>query len=211
MARKLKTFVTTIGFFEQAVAAPSMKPALDAWGVTQNLFQQGFAKESDDPKIISAATAQPGVVVKRAVGSKGDFAEDAELPASLPAKRLSARGGAKPKASKPKTKQARNAPTPSKDAARAQMLAYEKALAKQARERDRERERRAAAQARDSERRALAVRKTQALFDQAQKRHQAKKDVLERQMEVARRKIDAELKRWRDQKAMLDERLGQSR
>jgi colicin import membrane protein len=32
MARKLKTFVTSQGFFDLAIAAPSMKAALAAWG-----------------------------------------------------------------------------------------------------------------------------------------------------------------------------------
>ena len=32
MARKLKTFTTSIGFFDLAIAAPSMKAALEAWG-----------------------------------------------------------------------------------------------------------------------------------------------------------------------------------
>jgi hypothetical protein len=32
MARKLKTYQTSLGFFDQAIAAPSMKAALEAWG-----------------------------------------------------------------------------------------------------------------------------------------------------------------------------------
>jgi hypothetical protein len=31
MARKLKTYQTSTGFFEQAIAAPSMKAELEAW------------------------------------------------------------------------------------------------------------------------------------------------------------------------------------
>jgi len=30
MARKLKTYITNLGFFELAIAAPSMKAALEA-------------------------------------------------------------------------------------------------------------------------------------------------------------------------------------
>jgi colicin import membrane protein len=65
MARALKTFFTNLGFFELAIAAPSMKAALEAWGMGHNAFQHGFAKQTDDPKIIAAAIAQPGVVLKR--------------------------------------------------------------------------------------------------------------------------------------------------
>jgi hypothetical protein len=32
MARKLKTYQTSLGFFDLAMAAPSMKAALEAWG-----------------------------------------------------------------------------------------------------------------------------------------------------------------------------------
>ena len=71
MARKLKTFTTSAGFFDLAVAAPSMKAALEAWGSKNNLFQHGFAKVSEDPKIVAATMAHPGVVLRRPVGSTG--------------------------------------------------------------------------------------------------------------------------------------------
>ena len=49
MARKLKTYQTSLGFFDLAVAAPSMKAALEAWGADSNLFHQGAARQSEDP------------------------------------------------------------------------------------------------------------------------------------------------------------------
>ena len=84
MARKLKTYQTSLGFFDLAIAAPSMKAALQAWGSETNLFQQGFAKETDDPAIVAATLAKPGVVLRRPVGSDGAFSEHAELPKELP-------------------------------------------------------------------------------------------------------------------------------
>jgi hypothetical protein len=81
--RKLKTYQTSLGFFDLAIAAPSMKAALEAWGADSNLFHQGAAKESDDPDIIAATMAKPGVVLKRPVGSNGRFGERAELPTEL--------------------------------------------------------------------------------------------------------------------------------
>ena len=83
MARKLKTYQTSLGFFDQAIAAPSMKAALEAWGADSNLFHQGAAKESDDPDVIAATMKKPGVVLKRPVGSDGPFSEHAELPTDL--------------------------------------------------------------------------------------------------------------------------------
>jgi hypothetical protein len=41
MARKLKTYQTSQGFFDLAIAVPSMKAALEAWGANSNLFHQG--------------------------------------------------------------------------------------------------------------------------------------------------------------------------
>jgi hypothetical protein len=32
MPRKLKTYQTSVGFYDLAIAAPSMKGALEAWG-----------------------------------------------------------------------------------------------------------------------------------------------------------------------------------
>src|SRR3954464_3506775 len=80
MARKLKTYQTSLGFFDQAIAAPSMKAALEGWGADSNLFHQGAAKESHDPDVIAATMAKPGIVLRRAVGSDGSFNEHAEVP-----------------------------------------------------------------------------------------------------------------------------------
>src|SRR3954449_6936893 len=73
MARKLKTYQTSLGFFDQAIAAPSMKAALEAWGADSNLFHQGAAKESHDPDVIAATMAKPGVVLRRPVGTDRPF------------------------------------------------------------------------------------------------------------------------------------------
>src|SRR5215204_2688936 len=83
MARKLKTYQTSLGFFDQAIAAPSMKAALEAWGADSNLFHQGAATESHDPDVIATTTAKSGVVLRRPVGTDRPFSEHAELPTDL--------------------------------------------------------------------------------------------------------------------------------
>src|SRR5215831_8405290 len=83
MSRKLKTYQTSLGFFDLAVAAPSMKAALQAWGTDRNLFHDGVAKQSEDPDVIAATMAAPGVVLKRSVGSNAPFKERAELPTNI--------------------------------------------------------------------------------------------------------------------------------
>src|SRR6266487_1215115 len=83
MARKLKTYLTSLGFFDLAIAAPSMKAALEAWGADSNLFHQGAAKESHDPDVVAATMAKPGVVLRRPVGTDRPFSDHAELPTDL--------------------------------------------------------------------------------------------------------------------------------
>ena len=123
MARKLKTYQTSLGFFDLAIAAPSMKAALEAWGADSNLFHQGAAGESDDPDVIAATLKRPGVVLKRPVGSDGSFNEQAALPANL-----SSRTGPTKSARKSKGSKAKKPPTRPIDgaAARKAALAYER-------------------------------------------------------------------------------------
>jgi colicin import membrane protein len=79
MARKLKTYQTSVGY-DLAIAAPSMKAALEAWGAGSNLFHQGMATETDDPDVVAATMAKPGVVLRRPAGSSRRFAEHSDLP-----------------------------------------------------------------------------------------------------------------------------------
>src|SRR5262249_28464807 len=86
MVRRLKTYQTSLGFFDLAIAAPSMKAAADAWGLKTNEFKRGFAKETHNPAIVAATMAKPGIVLRRPVGSNGPFSEHAELPEDLPSR-----------------------------------------------------------------------------------------------------------------------------
>jgi colicin import membrane protein len=118
MARRLKTYQTSSGFFDLAIAAPSMKAAAEAWGSRINVFKQGFAKEIRDPATVAATMAKPGVVLRRPVGSNGPFTEHADLPKDLPIEKVKARP------TKPQ-----KLPTPPKiegKAARAAALAFER-------------------------------------------------------------------------------------
>ena len=79
MPRKLKVFRAHFGFYDEIVAAPSQKSALQAWGARPVEFKQGFAAVTDDPALVAAALAQPGIVLKRQFGSKAAFKPDAKL------------------------------------------------------------------------------------------------------------------------------------
>jgi hypothetical protein len=69
MAARLKVFVTSDGLTDYVVAATSRPKALAAWGVHQDLFKTGQAHETDDPKLVKAAAAQPGEVLRRSAGA----------------------------------------------------------------------------------------------------------------------------------------------
>ena len=47
MAARLKVFVTSDGLTDYIVAASSRPKALAAWGVNQDLFKAGAARETD--------------------------------------------------------------------------------------------------------------------------------------------------------------------
>lgn len=75
MAPRLKVFVTSDGLTEYAVATTSKAKALAAWGVRQDLFKEGRARETDDPELAAAATARPGEVLRRSAGNEAALAK----------------------------------------------------------------------------------------------------------------------------------------
>jgi hypothetical protein len=202
MARKLKTYQTSLGFFDLAIAAPSMKAALEAWGAHSNLFHQGAAKESDDPAAIAATMAKPGVVLRRAVGSDGAFGEHAELPADLG-------GGKRPAARKSKGSKAKKAPSRpiDKAAERTAALAYEREQKRRGRDRAREE----AVREKDRERRQRAIDKAQAAFAKAEREHAKTNAAIQTKVEALEAKSQVENARWDGEKERLRAALRRAR
>ncbi len=202
MARKLKIYTTSAGFFDLAVAAPSMKAALEAWGSTTNLFHQGFAKELDDPDTVAAAMARPGVVLRRAVGSSDPFSEDARLPTDLPTGRL------RKTPARPAAKKADPAPRPPDDKAlRKAALAFEQEQKR--REIDRRTEEQA--RRREAERRDRAIAAAEAALEDAEAEHRKTVDQIDKDRAALDRRAQAEDVRWKKTKERLDEALRKSR
>ena len=202
MARKLKTFTTSAGFFDLAVAAPSMKAALEAWGSRSNLFQHGFAKVSDDPKIVAATMAHPGVVLRRPVGTTGAFSQHAELPTDLPA------GKAKQAPAKRPTKRPQP-PTKAVDDKTAREAA--RAFEKEQKRRDNERRREEADRRKELERRERAVAAAEAALEQARQDHEARVEDIEKDRAALDRRSQAEDARWRKKKEELEAGLRKAR
>jgi hypothetical protein len=194
MARKLKTYQTSLGFFDQAIAAPSMKAALEAWGADSNLFHQGAAKESDDPDVIAATMAKPGVVLKRPVGSNGPFGEHAGLPTDLG--RSGKRSGTVHKSSKRKSKPARPSDTAAERKAAA---AYER----EEKRRVRQRAKQEADARREYQRRQAAIDKAQVALDEAEREHVEKAAAIDAEREAVEKKSQTEEVRWEKERDRL--------
>jgi colicin import membrane protein len=202
MARKLKVFQTSLGFFDQAIAAPSMKAALEAWGADSNLFHQGAAKESNDPEIIAAAMAKPGVVLRRPVGSSGRFTEDAALPKDLG----NGHAGGRPQTRRPKPKKQPPRKVDDK-AARKATLEYEKAEE----QREGERQKEEAAKAKERQRREHATAKAKAALEAAERKHEDTAVDIEAERAALEKRSQAEDARWELQRLKLEAALRRAR
>jgi hypothetical protein len=184
-----------VGFFDLAIAAPSMKAALEAWGADSNLFHQGFAKEVTDPQIVAATMKKPGVVLKRPVGSNGRFEEHADLPTDLPA----TAPRSKPEQSRHTVK--KTASRKIDDAAgRKAALAFEK----KARQRDSQRRKQEATEARKHERRVRNVATAQAAFEEAKKEHDAMDGAIDDERAELDQRAEQENLRWGKLKKRLE-------
>ena len=205
MVRNLKVYQTSQGFYDLAVAAPSMKAALEAWGAGSNLFHQGMATQSQDAKVIASALAKPGMVLRRPVGSTGPFSENAKLPtasvldAALP-RPLPTKSGV---TSEPKT-----------DKVEVDIHARRKAAelyAKQQLKRDRDRQKAEAAAAKANEKRKLAIQKAEKTLERARRSYE---DILQG-IEDERAKLDlrenTQRARWEKLKLRLEQDLREAR
>jgi hypothetical protein len=204
MARKLKTYQTSLGFFDLAIAAPSMKAALEAWGADSNLFHQGAARESDDPDVIAATLKKPGVVLRRAVGSDVPFGEHADLPSNLGSGGKPTKSTRKPIPHRPG--KSLSGPT-DKAAEQKAALAYER----EQKRRDLERAREEAIRLKERERRQQAVDKAQGALDKAEGEHAERVAAIQRELEALEKRSQAEDARWHKEKERLETALRRAR
>jgi colicin import membrane protein len=202
MARRLKTYQTSLGFFDLAIAAPSMKAAAEAWGVKTSEFKRGFAKQTDDPAIVDATMAKPGVVLRRPVGSKGAFTEHAKLPKALSEGTLMA----SPAKSRPTTKEPRPGKLDDK-AARQAALAFER----EQKRRDRARQKEEAARDKQRKKREQAIAKAERALELARRKHEARAKKIDHERAVLDRRSKAEDARWEKQEEKLEGALSRAR
>src|SRR5262249_30540249 len=126
----------------------------------------------NDPAIVAATMAKPGVVLRRPVGSNSPFKQHAELPKELPIGNVNERE-VKPrrKAKEPKT------PRVGDKAVREAALAFEREREQKRRERARRKEE--AACERERKRREQAVAKVERALEAAKLEHETKTKKIE--------------------------------
>lgn len=192
MARQLKVYRTAIGFFELAIAAPSMKAAAEAWGASADVFSRGFAEQTDDAKIVAAAMAKPGVVLRRPVGTEGAFSEKAALPKDDT-----------PPASKPAPRAANSNTKREADSKAAEKAKRDEAAARE-REQKRlaEEKRRQEAEAARERKRREAIARADAALERAKARHEdALKALAKRRKALDADEADEDVRWEREQRA----------
>ena len=202
MARKLKAFTTSAGFFDLAVSAPSMKAALEAWGAGANLFHQGFARQTDDPAIVEATMARPGIVLRRPVGTDQHFKEDAEASEAAFEGKLERKSRPARRRREPVVAKATD-PKQEREAARA--------FEKERERRERLERRQEAARLAEGARRDGAIAAAQNALDEAVERHAAEVAEIERARAALDAKADREGERWRREKDELEDALRRAR
>lgn len=179
-----------------------MKAALEAWGSETNLFHQGFARETEDPAIVAAAIARPGVVLRRPVGSNAAFSEHAKLPKDLStveANRLHDQLIAK------------SPVTPVAD--RDDKIAREAAItdARDKEQRDRERRKKEVALEAQRKRRSKSIERAEAALEVGKRIHDTKTDEIAAARFALDRQSEAEENRWDKQRAELQAALDRAR
>jgi hypothetical protein len=202
MARKLKVFTTSAGFFDLAVSAPSMKAALEAWGAGANLFHQGFARQTEDPAIVKSTMERPGVVLRRPVGTDQPFREEAEASEAS----FQGKVARKPKAARPQRKPVRPKASDGKEE-RAAAIAFEKECER----RERRERQEAAARRKEAAQRDHAIAAATTALQKAEARHEAAVAEIEEARAALDAKADREAGRWRRERERLEERLREAR
>lgn len=205
MPRKLKAFVTSAGFFDLAVAAPSMKAALAAWGAESDLFHQGFARETRDPAIVESTLAQPGVVLRRPVGTAGQFTETAEISERILVDH--ARTTAKTKRQTPSRREGETSRRPVASARKAAADDHERQEKRRLAQEKREEE----AWAQQRERSAKAVAAAEAALRDAEAQHERRLKALDEEKASLDHRASVEEKEWTREKERLREALRRAR
>jgi len=202
MAKQLKVYQTSIGFFDLAVAAPSMKAAAQAWGSDPDIFKRGFAKQTEDPIVMEAAIAMPGVVLRRPVGSREKFTEKAALPKAPQAGQRSQKDPVQ------RAHVIKKADTKSAEKAELKAAA---ALEKEKKREALDRAKAEAERAREKRQRELVIAKANAVFERARSRHEeAMNSIRQRREELDKEEADED-ERWEREQQVRDASLKEAK
>lgn len=191
MAR-LKVFTTQLGFYDVAIAAPSQKAALEAWGARQNLFDAGLASVAAHGQVVDAALSKPGVLFRRPLGSGKPYVEATDGHADLPNIGKAHFANAKPRPKgPPKLTVVPKGPTPAERAEEKRAAAEHVKAARESLKRAEEAERKAAQRAAQEE------------LKRAEAEHAATLRTIAREIEALKRREQEEKKAFAAKKRAL--------
>jgi hypothetical protein len=199
MARKLKTYQTSLGFFEQAIAAPSMKAALEAWGADSN-STKGRRRRA------MIRTSSPRPWRSRALCSSVPWGPTGDSASTPNCRKNLGQAGRKP-AHKQSARAKEPSAQPDKAADRKAAQAYER----ERQRREREEAKEEAARRKERERRQKAVDNAQAALDKAEQEHTQRVAALRAESEAIETKLRAEEADWDKEAKRLKTALRRAR
>ena len=202
MARKLKTYQTSLGFFDLAIAAPSMKAALEAWGPTAISSIRARRRKAT----IRTSSPRPWRSRASCSGAPSDPTDPSASMLSCPPI-LAAPGQRKPPASRKAEGEEPSSRPVDEAAERKAALAFEK----EQKRRERERASEEAARQKDRERRQQAVDKAQAALNKAEQEHAKRAAAIQTEVEALEKRSQAEEARWDKEKERLEAALRRAR
>ena len=164
-------------------------------GLRHGCLQEGICEETNDPKIVAATMAKPGVLLKRPVGSNGPFGENAELPQIN--KVTETRAKSQPRRQEPTAYRVDD------NTARDAALAFER----EQKRREIIHRKEEAAREKERKRREQAIAKAERALEEANREHEAEVKKIENARAAVDQRYKAEDARWQKQKEKLETRL----
>lgn len=158
-----------------------------------------MAHQTEDPEIVVATMEKPGVALRRQVGTREPFTENAELRAeasAVPAKRVTQKEG---------RSRRRTGATPSRDIAADREAA--RAFKREELRRKRQNRKEKAHRQRETERRSQAIEAARDSLAEAERKHDTTLKEIRRVQAVLEKRHAREEARWKDEKRRLSEAL----
>ena len=168
-------------------------------------FSMASPSKPTIPKSSRPPWRKPGVVLRRAVGTKGEFTEHAELPKDLWKLEAPKAEPIRPKPKAPAKQPAKPKPAADDKKDRAAILSFEKAKQRRDAAREKEQAEANAKREKDQARIERALAKAEDALDRAKAHHEEIAAAIAADQEKLDRRAAAEKKRWDAERTKLED------